>query len=199
MTLREPSKMSNAMSALNAVSHEEGIAQITEVGLRGMITLRGDLSDAQLIKAAEAAAGVPFPEQNRANTDGLSGLCWMSPDEVLILCPHSDAPARLAQLQEALAGSHVLAVNVSDARAVFALSGPHAREVLAKLVPVNLAPGAFEPGMFRRTRMSQIAAAFWMADAETFHIITFRSTAQYAFDLLKVAAAEGSEVGYFNA
>jgi sarcosine oxidase subunit gamma len=60
-----------------------------------------------------------------------------------------------------------------------------------------MAPGAFEPGMIRRTRMAQIAAAFWMVDAETIRVVCFRSVAEYAFNLLKDAAEPGGETGLF--
>ena len=82
-------------------------------------------------------------------------------------------------------------------RAVFQLGGAGAREVIAKLCPVDMAPGQFEPGMFRRTRMAQVPAAFAMIDAETIEIICFRSVAEYVFDLLCVAAAPGSQVGAY--
>jgi len=84
---------------------------------------------------------------------------------------------------------------VSDARASFRLEGQHAREVLAKLCPVDLALDAFVEGMFRRTRMAQVPAAFWLCEDEAFQIVCFRSQARYVFDLLCVAAQPGSEVG----
>ena len=37
--------------------------------------------------------------------------------------------------------------------------------------------------------MGQIPAAFWLEDEDSFRIICFRSVAQYAYDLLKTAAA----------
>ena len=122
----------------------------------------------------------------------------MSPDELLIMCGYSEVSAALGKITKALGKSHALAANVSDARAVFEVSGPHARDVLAKLAPVDLAPDVFTHGMFRRTRMAQVPAAFWLREADTFQIICFRSVGQYMFDLLKVAAQPGSEVGYFR-
>jgi sarcosine oxidase subunit gamma len=97
-----------------------------------------------------------------------------------------------------LGTTHALAVNVSDARAMFRVSGgAAAREVLAKLCPVDMSPGVFKSGMFRRTRMAQVATAFWMDDNEDIYIICFRSVAQYVFDLLKTAAQPGSKVDVF--
>jgi len=63
---------------------------------------------------------------------------------------------------------------------------------------VDLSHDSFKPGMFRRTRMAQAAVAFWMVDQETFQVVCFRSNAKYVFDLLKVAAQNGSEVGFFK-
>ncbi|WP_390913906.1 sarcosine oxidase subunit gamma family protein [Pseudosulfitobacter sp. SM2401] len=188
--------MSNLVTALNGASDANGIATITEVPLQGMITLRGDLSKAAIKKAATTAAGVDMPGQGQANMNGDSGITWMSTDELLILCPYGDVAANLATMTKALAKTHALAVDVSDARASFTVSGPNARDAMAKLVPVDLAKGSFEPGMFRRTRMAQVAAAFWMTDAETFQIVCFRSVADYVFEVLKIAAQPGSEVGF---
>jgi len=189
--------MSDPVSALNHARFD-GIAQIDEIGLQGMITLRGDLSARAVKAAATGASGAKMPAPNTANITADSGLCWMSPDELLVLCPYTEVTMRLATLTDKLGSAHSLAVNVSDARVIFRVQGPHAREVMAKLCPVDLSPEAFKPGMFRRSRMAQVPAAFWMDDDQTFRIICFRSVAGYMFGLLKTAAMPGSEVGYFG-
>ena len=188
--------MSEAVSALNHARFD-GIAHVAETGLQGMITLRGDLSSPAVKKAVTAVAGTGVPKQREAAIDGTNGVAWMSPDELLLLCAYDQAPTMVATLEKALAGAHSLAVNVSDARAMFAVSGPAAREVLAKLCPVDMSPDAFKPGMFRRTRMAQVPAAFWMDGEGTIRIVCFRSVAWYVFGLLKAAAQKGSEVAYF--
>lgn len=189
--------MSNAVSAMNHAT-SQGIAEVSEIGLHGMITLRGDLGTARLKKAVTAATGADFPGTGEAHVTAESGLIWMSPDELLLLCPYPEVAKTLAKIDKALAKDHALAVDVSDARAVFRVSGPSAREVMAKLCPVDLSPEAFKPGQFRRTRMAQVPAAFWMVDDQTFQIICFRSVAQYVFDLLSIAAQEGSDVNAFT-
>ncbi len=190
--------MSDPVTALNNAHDEAGIAEITEIGPLGMITLRGDLTAAAIRNAATAVAGVDYPDERMCNCVGERGIAWMSPDELLVMCPYDEVTVSLEKINKTIVKQHSLAVNVSDARAVFQLKGPRAREVMAKLAPVDLAPDQFTPGMFRRTRMAQVPAAFWMRDDETFQIICFRSVAQYMFDLLKVAAQPGSEVGYFR-
>lgn len=189
--------MSDPVSALKNAAYTSGITQIYEMGAAGMITLRGDLSAKPFQKAAVAAAGVAMPDQGTCLTKGSGGMAWMSPDELLIMCAYCDVEATLTGLNENLAKHHALAVNVSDARAVFEVRGANAREVLAKLAPVDLAPASFTLGMFRRTRIAQVAAAFWMPEEDVFRVVCFRSVAQYMFDVLSVAAQPGSEVGYF--
>ncbi|MGJ8547197.1 MAG: sarcosine oxidase subunit gamma [Sulfitobacter sp.] len=189
--------MSEPVTAVKNASYDAGIAEVKEIGPQGMITLRGDLDAPYLHKVAMGATGLDFPSQRMCNCVGENALAWMSPDELLVMLPYGLVHQNLEKMHKALGGKHALAVNVSDARAVFQVKGPRAREVMAKLAPVDLDPKSFTPGMFRRTRLAQVAAAFWMRDEETFEIICFRSVGQYVFDLLKVAAQPGSDVGIY--
>ena len=188
--------ISASASALGGTRHD-GLARVEEAGLHGMITLRGDLASKPVKAAVTAATGAKVPGQREILRGKTGSAVWMAPDELLLLCPYDEVGAALDKIQKALDGAHALAVNVSDARAVFAVSGPAAREVLGKVCPVDFAPDAFGPGMIRRTRMAQVSAAVWMEDAQSFRVICFRSVAQYAFDLLKAAAAPGAAVGVY--
>lgn len=188
--------MSNIVSALPGAAYE-GYVRIEEMGLQGMITLRGDLSASRVKKAVKTVAGVDVPGQRGIAHAGDTGAAWMSPDELLLLMPYAQVEDTLATLAEALAEEHHLAVNVSDARAMFRVHGAAAREIIAKLCPVDMTPGAFGPGRTRRTRMAQVAAALWMTDEETVQVVCFRSVAEYVFNLLRDAAEPGGEVGAF--
>ena len=149
-------------------------------------------------KAVKKAVGVTMPDTREISMAGDKGLAWMSPDELLLICPYAEVANALETLEKGFGESHALALNVSDARAVFRIKGLHTREVLAKLAPVDLSPQAFGPGMIRRTRLAQVPAAFWMENSETAQLVCFRSVAQYVFDLLKTAAQSGSEVGFYR-
>lgn len=185
--------MSNPVSALQGKAYS-GYVEIEEAGLRGMITLRGDLSDAKLRKAIEAVAGCKMPGIGACNFKGEMALGWMSPDELLLMLPYPKAEATAAKMAKTLAKSHALVANVSDARAVFHIHGSRVRETIAKLAPVDTSPERFQPGQIRRTRLAQVPAAFWMRNPETLELICFRSVAGYVFDLLSNAAQSGSEI-----
>lgn len=177
-----------AQSALPGARYE-GFVTVAEAGLRGMITLRGDL--AALAGAVKTAIGCTMPAQRRVERAGDNAVAWMSPDELLILCDYADAPVLAASLAQALDGQFATVANVSDARAVFTLRGAQAGDALAKLCPVDF--GALTEGDIRRTRAAQVAAAIWVSGPEEMTLVCFRSVGQYMFDLLSRAAAPGSE------
>lgn len=193
--------MSEPFSALNGASFQ-GLVTLRDCGPTGMITLRGDLAAPAMAQALDKVMGLSMPTPRRivATADGTRQVAWMSPDELLLILPYGQVSDALAALNTALAGTHHLAENVSDARALIAVTGSDAavREVLAKLAPVDLHPGHFPQGEIRRTRLAQVAAAFWITEAGQAHVICFRSVAHYVFDLLSAAADPAAAVEYFG-
>jgi len=178
--------------------HHIASPSVTRLGPVGMITLRGDHEDARLREAAMAATGTDFPgPRGISRRDDTHALGWMSPDELLLIVPYEEKDAVLAGLAARLGEVLHLAVDVSDARARFAISGKGAREVLAKGAPVDMAPSAFSEGQLRRTRLGQLAAAFWMTGADAFELISFRSVGDFVESWLTTAAQEGSSPAFF--
>ena len=170
----------------------EGFAKVSEIGPLGMITLRAKADAPGLAAAVKAAVGVALPEQRRIVLGKDSRACgWMSPDEYLLILPYEGVAKALAAISAAMAGAHHLAVDVSDARAVFRIEGAKAGQVMAKLSPVDVA--ALAEGELRRTRVAQVAAAFWR-DGDGLTVVSFRSVARYVFDLLALSATAGSEL-----
>ena len=175
--------MSDPVSALNGASFQ-GFAAIREIGPLGMITLRAK-GLKSLDKAVKAVTGTKLPAQRRIEVNGDRACGWVSPDEYLLVLPYADVAPALASLAKSLDGEHYLAVDVSDARAVFRVEGHRAAEVLQKLSPVDF--GTLEPGELRRSRTAQVAAAMWQQD-QGFTLVCFRSVAKYVFDLLANAS-----------
>lgn len=185
--------MSDRTSALPGAEYQ-GIVRVAEAGLRGMVTLKADLGAAATEHAVQAVTGQGLPAPRQMIVEGEISVAWMAPDELLILCAHDKADALVADLAARLGTAHHLAINVSDARAVFTLQGDTLRDTLGKVSPADLS--ALHPGEMRRTRLAQIPAALWFSDATTAHVICFRSVARYAFDVLAMSARPGGEVGF---
>jgi sarcosine oxidase subunit gamma len=169
----------------------EGFARVREIGPFGMIALRAAPDLPGLAAAVEAAVGAGLPERRRIRRAGERAVAWMGPDEWLLILPHATVAGALDGIAAALAGQHHLAVDVSDARAVFRIEGARAGEVLAKLAPVDLE--ALAPDELRRSRAAQVACAFWRDEAG-FTLVCFRSVAGYVMGVLTHAAQPGSEL-----
>ena len=186
--------MSNAVSALGGKAYT-GFATVREIGPMGTIALRVKPDVKGLKAAVKSITGTALPDPRRiaVNADPKAGRAtgWMSPDEYLLLLPYAEVGAALAALDEALKGQHYLAADVSDARAVFRVEGPRATEVLMKLAPVDFA--ALAAGELRRSRIAQVAAAFWKY-GDGYTLVCFRSVAGYVMGCLETSARPGSEL-----
>jgi sarcosine oxidase subunit gamma len=169
----------------------KGFVSVTEAAALGMISLRAKSDVAGLTLAIKAAVGVELPTSGQILTQAGKAAAWMSPDEYLLIMPYAEVTGCLAQLRANLAGQHSLAVDVSDARAVFDVTGPKADQALSKLCPVDFA--ALGPNQLRRTRTAQVAAAIWR-EGTGLRLVCFRSVAGYVMGLLTHSGQSGAEI-----
>ena len=98
----------------------------------------------EAIASALAPLGLALPEQpNTAVRQGSLELFWVGPEHWLLRAP-ADEEARLSEtLLPASEDAETSLVLVSDAYAVFAVTGPEADEVLAAACPLDRRPGRF--------------------------------------------------------
>lgn len=189
--------MSDAVTPLGGASLSAAI-DVLDAGVTGMITLRGDLSAPAVQEVSTRATGCEMPGQRRITHSDGNALAWMSPDELLLVVPYASAEATVAEVASALAGTHHLVANVSDARQLITLDGPGLRDVLAKGSPADLRPGSFPVGEIRRTRLGQVACAVWLSTPTRAQLVCFRSVAPFVFEWLAETSKEGSLPGYFS-
>lgn len=101
-------------------------------------------------------------------------LAWTGPEQWLAVSADRAVAGRLAGELEGLAAVS----DQSDARAVLRLSGPKAREALAKGCPLDLHPRAFRPGDTALTAIAHVGVQLWQVDdAPTFDLLVARSMA----------------------
>ena len=173
---------------------DEAGVSLGELPFRAQAVLRGDVGDPAFAAAVAQAVGVRPPVEPNT-VEGPEALAvgtrilWLGPDEWLVVSRDGDDPAD--RLSAALAGQHAAVADVSDGRAVIALSGANARDVLAKGCPLDLHPRAFGPG---RCAQSHLAKAHVLlhqiGDAPLFEIYVHRSFADYLWHWLEDAAEE---------
>lgn len=114
---------------------------------------------------------------------------WAGPDQWIAIAEREQNRDIEVELKPLLDGLSSV-VDQSDARAVVQISGPRARDVLAKGVPIDLHPRAFKANNVAITHASHIGIIFWQIDdAPTYQIAMFRSFADsFAHWLLESSA-----------
>jgi len=134
--------------------------------------------------ALEAALGANLPPPNHALADGDVTWLWSGPDSWLAMA-ETGLDARLAA-----ASSHAAITDQSDGKAIFLVSGPRAREILEKLVPIDLHEAEFLPGHTALTLAGHIPVQIWREDG-AFALACFRSFAAALHHALAQAETPG--------
>ena len=154
-----------------------------------IIELRGTPEDG-FLSAVRQLIDVTPPNASpqTASRDGLTCL-WMGPDRWWLIGEGTPLPSA-NELRQSLAAFEASAVEIGDAFAGFAVSGPNARDVLAKGYTIDLHPRAFQPGGVVQTNLGKAQVALYQADEDAYRIYVRRSFAEYLWLWLEEAAAE---------
>jgi sarcosine oxidase subunit gamma len=124
--------------------------------------------------ALTKAIGAGFPAPNRMTGSAGARIVWTGPGQAMVLGPE------IAVGQAAL-------TDQSDAWAWLVLEGSDAREVLARLTPVDLRDRVFEVGHAARTLLFHMTATLMRTGPERWEILVFRSMAKTAVHDLQEA------------
>ena len=179
---------------------EAGVA-MSERPFPCIVNLRGKPKDKTFMTAAKKALGFDLPKTPNS-TAGKAGLValWLSPEEWWVLVDDKntlEAEGALAEkLRGALAKAHGAVTGVGESRTRIRVSGPRARDLLAKGCPLDLHPQAF--GGAGCCAQSHIAKALvvlhLVSDDQTkgacFDIYVLRSFSEYLWCWLEDAARE---------
>lgn len=135
-----------------------------------------------LAAAIQEKYGVMLPSTpQRVEGNGIA-ILWAGPDQWLVMAERTNGRDLEVELKPVVAGLAAV-TDQTDARAILRISGPRAREVLAKGVPIDLHPRVFAPGSVAITHASHIGVILWQLDAApTYELAVFRSFAQSLAD-----------------
>ena len=143
----------------------------------------------QVKAAIRERYGVELPDTPQRVEGKDIAFIWAGPDQWIAIAERGQNRDIEVELKPLLDGLSSV-VDQSDARAVVRISGPRARDVLAKGVPIDLHPRAFEANNVAITHASHIGIIFWQIDdAPAYEIAMFRSFADsFAHWLLELSA-----------
>lgn len=165
------------------------------VGL-GLATVAARKGQAEALRAAVASAyGVELPDGSRVAHGPAVSFVGYGPGQWLAVSETLANEALARDLGERLRGLASIS-DQSGGRAVLRVSGPLARAMLAKGLPIDLHPRAFTPGSAATSTISLMGVQLWQVDdAPTYDLAIFRSVAASFWRWLTASAAEfGYEV-----
>jgi sarcosine oxidase subunit gamma len=150
----------------------------------------GDRNEAILADAVRKRFKLELPGTARVSASDTHTLVWTGPGQWLLVA--QSRPGFAGDMQ-ALADVAAVAEQ-SDGRAGLRLSGPRARDVLAKGCMIDLHPSAFAIGSTALTSIAHIGVHLWRAedgpDGAVFEIMVARSMAGSFWSWLSGSAAE---------
>ncbi|MFC5068931.1 sarcosine oxidase subunit gamma [Flaviflagellibacter deserti] len=160
------------------------IEERSGIGL-ATVMIRKDQS-AALVKRVRSLYGINLPASpSRAGTDDLAFIgigpgVWLAAGS-----SSSGFTSMLANDLEGLASVS----DQSSGYAVLRLSGPKARTLLQKGVPIDLHPSVFRPEKAAVTVIAHIGCMLWQTDEGAFEVAVFRSMAGSFHHWLAASAA----------
>ena len=164
------------------------ISERTDIGLATVAVRKGKTE--ALAAAVRAAYGVDLPASSTVATGRGVAFMGTAPGQWFAVSETLANGALADDLARKLSGLASI-TDQSDGRAVIRVSGPCARDVLAKGVPVDLHQGVFRTGSAATTVISLIGAQIWQVDeAPTYDIAVFRGFAGSFWGWLTSSAAE---------
>lgn len=120
-----------------------------------------------LAQALLQAHGLIWPAPGRMSGAEGGRLIWFARDMALLIGPDPDPTL----------AAHAALTDQSDAWAVLQLSGPGARDVLARLCPLDLRAGRLASGHTARSALGHMSASVSALEDDLFWLMVFRSMA----------------------
>lgn len=116
---------------------------------------------------ARSLGGAVLPPPGRVERMGDARLLWTGPGRALLV--GRPAPEGLSAV--------AAVVEQGDGIACVVLEGPAARDVLARLVPLDLRDGAFPEGSTARTLLNHMAVTLTRLGGDAWEVMAMRSMA----------------------
>ncbi len=164
------------------------MAELTGFELVQVMSRRGQWGATDA--ACASTYGKAAPARPQAVETGDALLIWSGPDQFLVLSPRGNA---LETAQAGFAGAASISEQ-SDARSLLRITGPRARDMLAKVCSLDLHDEVFPVGTTAVTYIDHTSVNLWRsADAEAqavFHLLIFGTFAESLWHTLLDSGAE---------
>ena len=159
---------------------------------RTIINIRGDSHDPAFTGAVKSVTGVDLPTKaNTVNQAGDSSILWLGPNEWWLVTSPDRSADLVPALRQAFQGQHTAVVDVSESRTVITLTGPKARDLLARAISLDLHPRVFGPGQCAQTSLSKCNVVLHQVDDRPgYDIYVLKSFSDYLWQWMEKVAVD---------
>ena len=142
-----------------AAGHGSGVVVIERdgLGIARIEARRGQT--AELAGILRAKLGVEPPSAQRRVSGGDVAIGGIGPNTWIAV--HQNAGNSFAESLQPLVGHCASVADQSDAYVILRLAGPKVREILAKLVPIDVHPRSFQVGDIAQTVCGYVSVTLW--------------------------------------
>ena len=180
------------LNALASQKADGAGVTLGESAHRAIINIRGDAKDGAFTAAVKSATGCDLPLA--ANTVEMAGdvrILWLGPDEWWVVGTDARRAGLIEGLRSAFTGQHTNVTDVSESRTVITMTGPAARDVLARGISLDLHPRAFGPGQCAQTSLSRTNVLLHQTDSSpSYEIYVLKSFADYLWRWIGLIAED---------
>lgn len=142
---------------------------------------------ARVAAAASAVLGGPLPESPVCTAAAGDQLVFhIAPDQYWVL--GSGEPALEARLRTSIPADAGCVTSLEGARTRLFIEGPRARNLLGRLVPIDLHPTVFPVGGFAQTGIHHVAGLLLRASEDRYEFFAPRTFAAFTWEVLVDAA-----------
>ena len=157
--------------------------KITEKPYYNQYILRGLITDSGFTRAVKTILGVDLPVQSNTIVESAGMLiCWMSPDQWLLVTNHSEHADKLSMLVGALQDVFASINDVSSGQTIVNIQGEKAVEVLNKGTTLDVDPAVFKLGQCAQVvfaKMNVLIYPVCLDDHFEYDLIVRRSFADF--------------------
>jgi len=114
---------------------------------------------------------------------------WLAPQTWLVASREHSSTALIAALESACAGRSCAIVDVSDSLVALQVSGPSAREILARGTGFDVRAASFAPGRSARVAFAQLPVLLRPIAEDDFELLVDRSAARWLVAWLSTTAS----------
>lgn len=142
---------------------------------------------ARVAASASTVLGGPLPDSSvRTATAGNHLIFRIAPDQYWV--SGRGEPALEARLRAAIPADAGCVTSLDGARTHLFVEGPRARELLGRLVPIDLHPTVFPIGGFAQTGIHHVAGLLLRANEDRYEFFALRTFAAFTWEVLVDAA-----------